>query len=66
MRLCDEELSLDLSEDNAPGDLMTLVATKPLTLDEPWVALQPGELAVLVQGRRMACAPALSVESEPA
>lgn len=66
VRLCDEELSLDLSEDNAPGDLMTLVATKPLTLGEPWVALQSGELAVLVQGRRQQRAPVLSMESEPA
>ena len=53
VRLCDEELSLDLSEDNAPGDRMTLVATQPLTVDEPWVALEPGELAVLVQGVRV-------------
>lgn len=51
VRLCDEELSLDLSEDNAPGDRMTLLATQPLTMDEPWEALQPGELVVLQAGR---------------
>lgn len=51
--LCDEEMSLDLSEDNGPEDRMALVATRPLTVDEPWVAMQPGELAVMEQGRRV-------------
>lgn len=50
VQLTDEELSLDLSEENQPGDQMMLVATKPLTMDEPWEALQQGELALMVGG----------------
>ena len=45
---------------------MSLVATKPLTVDEPWVALEPGEMAVLVQGRRIDASPVLQAEPVPA
>lgn len=51
VKLCDEELSLDLSQANGPDDRMCLVATQPLTVDEPWQAMQPGELIALEQGQ---------------
>lgn len=50
-RLIDAELSLDLSRVNGPGDRMVLLATEPLTHDEPWQAMQPGEFIVFVQGQ---------------
>ena len=49
-RLIDADLTLDLARDNGPLDRMVLLATEPLTHDEPWQALQPGELLVLHQG----------------
>lgn len=52
-RLVDTELSLDLARLNGSDDHMVLLATEPLTHDEPWQALQPGEMLVLQQGRRV-------------
>jgi glutamine amidotransferase len=49
--LVDREMSLDLGPLNAEGDVMTLLATEPLTLNEPWQALQTGEFRVYVDGR---------------
>ena len=50
-RLADLDMSLDLGPLNAEGDVMTLLATEPLTLDEPWQALKTGEFLVCVDGR---------------
>ncbi|MCV2361259.1 class II glutamine amidotransferase [Paucibacter sp. TC2R-5] len=50
-RLIDTELSLDLSRANGPNDRMVLVATEPLTHDEPWQAMAAGEFFVFVQGQ---------------
>ena len=53
VRLIDAELSLDLSQANGPGDRMALLATEPLTHDEPWAAMAPGELFVFAGGERV-------------
>ena len=50
-RLIDTDLSLDLASANGPADRMVLVATEPLTHDEPWQAMRPGELLVLADGQ---------------
>ncbi|RZL28867.1 MAG: hypothetical protein EOP35_25720, partial [Rubrivivax sp.] len=50
VRLRDGDLSVDLSTLNGPRDLMTLVATEPLTHDEAWTAFEPGEVRVFEQG----------------
>lgn len=50
-RLVDRDMSLDLGPLNAEGDVMTLLATQPLTLDEPWQALRTGEFRVYVDGQ---------------
>jgi glutamine amidotransferase len=49
-RLVDADLTLDLSRENGPLDRMVLVATEPLTHDEPWQPIAPGELLVLHDG----------------
>lgn len=41
--LVDCDLSLDLSAHNSHTDRMVIIATKPLTRNEPWVTCQPGE-----------------------
>jgi predicted glutamine amidotransferase len=48
--LVDRDLALDLSVANGPDDRMVLVATEPLTRNEPWVAFGAGELRVFVAG----------------
>jgi glutamine amidotransferase len=50
-RLVDRDMSLDLGPLNAEGDIMSLLATEPLTLDEPWQALRTGEFVVVVGGQ---------------
>lgn len=49
-RLQDEDMSVDFSQLTTPRDRVAVVVTEPLTADEPWVALQPGELKVFVDG----------------
>ena len=49
-RLADDDLSVDFSALTARTDRVAMVATEPLTRDEPWVAFQPGELRVFVDG----------------
>jgi len=50
-RLVDRDLEMDLATANGPGDRMVVVATQPLTDDEPWRAFAPGELRVFVDGQ---------------
>lgn len=49
-RLVDCDLSLDLSAMNGRDDRLVIVATDPLTSDEAWQALAPGESRVFVDG----------------
>jgi predicted glutamine amidotransferase len=65
--LVDHDLSLDLSVANGPDDRMVLVATEPLTRNEPWQPFGAGELQVFVAGepvwKRAAPLPSRSVEA---
>ncbi|UUX95874.1 class II glutamine amidotransferase [Aquabacterium sp. J223] len=49
-RLKDEDLSIDFARVTTPQDRVVVVATEPLTDDECWTALQPGELQCFVDG----------------
>jgi len=48
--LTDCDMSVDFGQETTPNDIVTVVATEPLTDDEVWTALQPGELMALAQG----------------
>ena len=48
--LADEDLSMDFSTCTASTDRAAVVVTAPLTRDEAWVAFQPGDLKVFVDG----------------
>lgn len=48
--LVDQDLSMDLSVENALGDRMILVATEPLTRNEQWTPFAAGELRVFRAG----------------
>ncbi len=50
-QLVDCDMRLDLSERNHPDDKIIVVATAPLTEDEPWEKLHPGQSFLFVDGQ---------------
>jgi glutamine amidotransferase len=52
-RLVDEELAADFAAETSPTDVVTIVATHPLTLNEDWRAAEPGALIVFKDGERL-------------
>jgi predicted glutamine amidotransferase len=48
--LRDEDLSVNFAEHAAPGDRVAVVVTTPLTQDETWTPIAPGELKVFADG----------------
>ena len=46
-------MTLDLRQTNSESDRMVLVATEPLTADEPWDSFAAGELKVFVEGAQV-------------
>ena len=68
-RLLDGGLEIDFSATNHDTDRMALVATRPLTDNEPWKAFEPGDLRVFFEGRsvwRQATSDADDRRDEPA
>jgi predicted glutamine amidotransferase len=53
-QLKDEDLSVDFSRNTSPDDRVAVVVTSPLTVNEDWVQMQPGELRVFVDGAGVA------------
>jgi glutamine amidotransferase len=63
VHLKDDDVSVDLADLNSPQDRLAVVVTEPLTTDEDWMAMTPGELLVFVDGaiarcNRSKCTPA--------
>jgi glutamine amidotransferase len=52
-QLQDADLTVDFANLTTPQDRVAIVVTEPLTCNEDWIALQPGELAVFVDGDRL-------------
>ncbi len=48
--LADDDLTLDFSKLTTPNDVVTIVSTAPLTTNEHWRALEPGEALLLNAG----------------
>ncbi|MDO6513691.1 class II glutamine amidotransferase [Neptuniibacter sp. 2_MG-2023] len=48
--LTDCDVTVDFVQETKPGDIVTVIATVPLTANEEWVALEPGELVTFVKG----------------
>ena len=48
--LADEDLSVDFASVTTADDRVAVIATEPLTADEPWVPFDAGELRVFVDG----------------
>ena len=49
--LIDEDWRVDFAQETQPTDIVTVVATRPLTRDEVWTDVAPGRLLVLRDGR---------------
>jgi len=49
-RLQDQDVEIDFAQVAQDGDRIAIVATQPLTLNEPWVAMTPGQLVAFVDG----------------
>ncbi|WP_136680902.1 class II glutamine amidotransferase [Neptunomonas sp. XY-337] len=48
--LMDDELTVDFCKETTPNDIVTVIATEPLTDNEQWTALQSGELVLFRDG----------------
>jgi glutamine amidotransferase len=51
--LLDEDVEVDFSEVTTLDDRVAVIATAPLTDNEPWIALASGELAAFRNGGRV-------------
>lgn len=49
-RLCDAELEVDFARETTPKDIVTVVATAPLTTNETWNVMAPGDFVVFREG----------------
>ena len=50
IHLRDEDVKVDLAELNGPEDRLAIVVTEPLTTNETWTRLLPGQLVTFVDG----------------
>jgi glutamine amidotransferase len=48
--LVDEDLTVDFAKHTTPSDVVTIVATRPLTSDEPWEPVPKGRLVTFRSG----------------
>ena len=53
--LIDEDWRVDFAQETTPTDVVTIVATRPLTRDEPWIDLARNAVMILRKARP--CAP---------
>jgi glutamine amidotransferase len=55
VHLKDDDVSVDLASLNSAQDRLAIVVTEPLTTDEDWIAMTPGDLLVFVDGAIAPC-----------
>ena len=46
-------MAIDFQSETTPDDVVTLVATRPLTGNENWVKMAPGEFSLFRLGERV-------------
>ncbi len=51
-KLCDLDLCVDFGQETTPDDIVTVIATQPLTKDESWAQMGCGEIAIFVDGEK--------------
>ncbi|GAB6141130.1 class II glutamine amidotransferase [Methylosoma difficile] len=52
-RLLDEDVAIDFHQETTPNDVVTVIATLPLTSNEDWHKIEPGEFLLFYQGERV-------------
>ncbi|HEY7883486.1 MAG TPA: class II glutamine amidotransferase, partial [Cellvibrionaceae bacterium] len=50
-RLADADVAVDFGEHTTINDIVTVIATNPLTANEQWQQMRPGEFVVFDQGQ---------------
>lgn len=53
-QLLDDDLTVDFAKETTPNDVVTVIATRPLTVNEAWTVMEPGQLAVFRDGEAAA------------
>ncbi|HAO34187.1 MAG TPA: class II glutamine amidotransferase, partial [Candidatus Competibacteraceae bacterium] len=53
-RLMDADMLVDFQAETTPDDIVTVIATQPLTDNEAWTVMPPGALTVFNAGERVA------------
>ncbi len=48
--LIDREMTVDFAKETTPKDIVTVIATHPLTHDEPWTIMERGSMVVFEDG----------------
>ncbi|MGS8907306.1 class II glutamine amidotransferase, partial [Salmonella enterica subsp. enterica serovar Infantis] len=51
--LVDHDMEIDFSSQTTPNDVVTVIATQPLTVNETWQKIMPGEWALFCLGERI-------------
>lgn len=51
-KLLDQDVEIDFQQQTTPNDVVTVVATQPLTANETWHKIAPGEWALFYLGER--------------
>ena len=54
--LIDEDLTVNFEQETTPRDVVTVIATRPLTRDEAWTVMEPGSSVVFRQGEAVSAA----------
>ncbi len=51
-KLLDQDVEIDFQKETTPNDVVTVIATQPLTGNETWQKIMPGEWALFCLGER--------------
>jgi len=51
--LIDEDMTVDFEKETTPNDVVTVIATRPLTRDEEWTVMDKGAMAVFRDGLKV-------------
>ncbi|HGX2317463.1 TPA: class II glutamine amidotransferase, partial [Escherichia coli] len=51
--LLDQDVEIDFSSQTTPNDVVTVIATQPLTGNETWQKIMPGEWRLFFLGERV-------------
>lgn len=52
-KLIDQDIEVDFNHHTQPNDIVTVIATNPLTCNEVWYKIVPGEAHLFKQGRKI-------------